>query len=290
MKMHVETPSKLIDINPLPLRQIEWSPTGGLHIGALVRNSDLALHPDVIAHYPVLSEALLSGASPQLRNMATVGGNLLQRTRCPYFYDKAFNCNKRDPESGCAAMNGYNRSHAILGGSNKCIATHPSDMCVALVALDAIILTRGINGERSIPIASFYLEPGQTPQKENVLYPGELITDVQLPVSPFARRSHYRKVRDRTSYEFALASAAVALEMDGERIRSARVALGGVGTRPWRAYAAEKILTGAILDDHTFEVAAQAALLGASPHADNAFKIELARRTLVDTLQHLLAG
>ena len=284
MKMNIEKPSKLIDINGLPLDTIETLPGGGMRIGALVRNSDLAWHPVISKRYPVLSQALLSGASPQLRNMATVGGNLLQRTRCPYFYDTAFACNKRNPGSGCAAINGYNRSHAVLGTSNKCIATHPSDMCVAMAALDAMVMVKSSKGERGIPFSDFHLLPDEMPERETTLEPGELITAVELPDIPFATRSHYLKVRDRASYEFALASAAVALDVSNGIIRSARVALGGVGTRPWRSAEAEKALTGAKNNTQSYEAAAIAALQQARTHEYNAFKPELARRTLIRAL------
>jgi xanthine dehydrogenase YagS FAD-binding subunit len=244
MKLDVETPSGLIDITPLPLTKIETLPGGGVRIGAMVRNSDLAHDPTIMKAYPVLSEALLSGASPQLRNMATTGGNLLQRTRCYYFRDTATPCNKRVPGSGCSAIDGYNRMHAVLGTSSKCIATHPSDMCVAMMALDAVIRTRGPRGERAIPITEFYIPYGDDPTRENVLEHGELITAVDLPALSWATRSHYLKVRDRASYAFALTSAAVALDVQGGQIRQARIALGGVGTKPWRATDAEKALVG----------------------------------------------
>ena len=284
MKYGVERPEKLVDINALPLTEITQLPEGGLRIGALVRNSDLAYHPTVREKYPVLSQALLSGASPQLRNMATVGGNLLQRTRCPYFYDIAFPCNKRQPGSGCSAIKGYNRAHAILGVSDHCIATHPSDMCVALAILDATIHTQGPEGKRSIPFAGFHKLPGDTPHIETSLQSGELITAVDLPSIPYGKTSHYLKVRDRASYEFALASAAVMLEMDGRIIRSARIALGGIGTRPWRSAEAEQVLKGAQMDRSVCEAAAEAALKEAAPHTFNAFKIGLAKHTLVSAL------
>ncbi|BDI28773.1 FAD-binding molybdopterin dehydrogenase [Capsulimonas corticalis] len=284
MKLDVQTPSQLIDITPLPLTKITELPGGGVSIGAMVRNSDLAHSELIMTRYPVLSEALLSGASPQLRNMATTGGNLLQRTRCYYFRDVTTPCNKREPGSGCSAIDGYHRIHAVLGTSRHCIATHPSDMCVALTALDAVILARGAGGERRIPINDFYLVPGDHPERENVLAPGELITAVELPAMPFAARSHYRKVRDRASYAFALASAAVALDIQGGAIHDARVALGGVGTKPWRSHDAEKALIGKAPGPDAYRAAAEAALRGAKPHKDNAFKVELAKRTLVRTL------
>ncbi|WP_426671706.1 FAD binding domain-containing protein [Mucilaginibacter sp. McL0603] len=285
MKLDIEKPSQLIDINSLKLETVETLPNGGVRIGALVKNSDLAYHPVIIKKYPVLSEALLSGASPQIRNMATVGGNLLQRTRCPYFYDTSFPCNKRVPGSGCSAINGYNRMNAILGTSTQCIATHPSDMCVAMAALDAIIHVEGSGGKREIPFHEFHRLPGQTPQYETTLKAGELITAVELPPIPFAAKSHYLKVRDRHSYEFALASAAVALNISNGRIEAARVALGGVGTKPWRSLEAEKALTGASADEQTYRKAAEAALNGAKPGNYNSFKIELAKRTLVRALK-----
>jgi xanthine dehydrogenase YagS FAD-binding subunit len=284
MKFAVEKPERVIDINSLPMDKVEALPGGGVRIGALVRNSDLAWHPLISRQYPLLSEALLSGASPQLRNMATVGGNLLQRTRCPYFYDIAYACNKRIPGSGCPAMEGYNRSHAILGTSDKCIATHPSDMCVALAALDALIHVQGHEGARTIPFSAFHLLPGDTPHIETTLRPGELITAVDLPPLPFAANSHYIKVRDRASYEFALASAAVALDISGNTIRAARIALGGIGTRPWRSPEAEEALTGATPGEDAWRTAAKAALKDAHPQRYNAFKTELATRTLISAL------
>ena len=234
---------------------------GGVRIGALVRNSDLAEHDLIKSRYPVLSEALLSGASPQLRNLATTGGNLLQRTRCYYFYDPAFPmCNKRNPGSGCGALEGYNRIHAILGQSEQCIATHPSDMCVAMAALDAVVRVQGPKGERTIPFADFHRLPGDTPNVETNLQPNELITAVDLPAIPFATRSHYLKVRDRASYAFALVSVAAALEMEGGQIKSARIALGGVAHKPWRADKAEQALVGKAPNDQSFRAAAEAEL------------------------------
>jgi xanthine dehydrogenase YagS FAD-binding subunit len=284
MKLDIEKPSQLVDINNLKLQTIETLPNGGMRIGALVKNSDLAYHPDVITKYLVLSEALLSGASPQLRNMATVGGNLLQRTRCPYFYNEGFPCNKKNPGSGCSAIDGYNRNNAILGTSAQCIATHPSDMCVAMAALGAVIYVQGPKGTRAIPFNEFHLLPGNTPHRENTLRQDELITAVELPPISYAGRSHYLKVRDRSSYEFALASAAVALNFDNGRIKEARVAFGGIGTKPWRAILAEKVLTGAIASEQTYRTAAEAALSEAKSYKHNAFKIELAKRTLVRAL------
>jgi xanthine dehydrogenase YagS FAD-binding subunit len=288
MRLEVMQPPALVDVARLPMATIEAAADGGLTIGATARNAEVAHHPRVVEGFPVLSEALLSGASPQVRNMATVAGNLLQRTRCPYFRDVATACNKRTPGSGCAALEGYTRSHAILGGSDHCIATHPSDMCVALVALDAVVHTRGGAEERAIPIAQLHLEPGEHPEVETVLAPGELITHVTVPASPFAKRSRYLKVRDRAAFAFALASAAVALELDGDTIRAARVALGGVATRPWRSAEAEQALVGQAATPATFAAAAAAALAGAKPRKDNAFKVELAKRTIVRALE--LAG
>ena len=284
MKLNIETPKQLIDINKLSLYQIEELPNGGVKIGALVKNSELAYHPIIIKKYPVLSEALLSGASPQLRNMASVGGNLMQRTRCPYFYNTDLACNKRVPGSGCGAIDGFNRMNAVLGTSDKCIATHPSDMCVALAALGAVIHVLDPKGARAIPFADFHLLPGQTPHLEHNLRQSELITHVEIPVIPYATRSHYLKVRDRASYEFALTSAAVILDIQNGRIQHAHVALGGVGTKPWRSTLAEKVLTGAIANVQTYRTAAEAAMSQAKAYSDNGFKIELAKRTLVRAL------
>jgi xanthine dehydrogenase YagS FAD-binding subunit len=284
MKLNIETPKHLIDINHLPLNKIEELPNGNIRIGALVKNSDLAYDPVIIKKYPVLSEALLSGASPQLRNMASAGGNLMQRTRCPYFYHTDFACNKRVPGSGCAAIQGYNRNNAILGTSAQCIATHPSDMCVALAALGAVIHLQGAEGTRIIPFADFHLLPGETPHLEHNLRSNELITYIEIPSMPYATRSHYLKVRDRASYEFALASAAVVLDIQNGRIQHAHVAMGGVGTKPWRATPAEKVLNGAAADEQAYRAAAEAALSQAKGYKDNLFKIELAKRTLVRAL------
>lgn len=292
MKMGVETPEQLIDINRLPLAAVEELPEGkGVRIGGLARNSDLAGHPLIQARYPVLSEALLAGASPQLRNRATTGGNLLQRTRCAYFYDPDFPaCNKREPGSGCGALQGFNRMHAILGQSEQCIATHPSDMCVAMAALEAVIRVRGPKGERTIAFQDFHRLPGATPDRETNLAPDELITAVDLPAHPFAARSHYLKVRDRESYAFALVSVAAALEIapDG-KIKTARLALGGVAHKPWRAAEAEASLAGKPATVQNFRAAADAALAGAKGYQHNTFKIELARRTIVRALTTLAA-
>ena len=290
MKLNVETPSAVVDVNRLLSDKVEPLPGGGLRIGANVRNSDLAYDDAVRQGYPVLSQALLSGASAQLRNMATTAGNLLQRTRCYYFRDTASPCNKREPGSGCAAIGGFNRVHAVLGTSDRCIATHPSDMDVAMMALDATVRTRRPDGtERQIPIGDFYVGYGDDPAKEHVLGHGELITAVDLPASPRAARSHYLKVRDRASYEFALASAAVAVEVVDGTIRSARIALGGVATKPWRSEAAEAKIVGMRASDDVFGPAAEAALAGAVPRQFNAFKVELAKRTIVRALQTVIA-
>lgn len=284
MKLDVETPERVVDINLLPLARVEAAPDGGLKIGALVRNSDLALHPEVKARYAVLSEALLSGASPQLRNMATTGGNLLQRTRCYYFRDTAYACNKRQPGSGCSAMDGYNRIHAVLGGSEHCVATHPSDMAVAMMALEAVVHARKDKRERRIALDDLYLLPGATPDKENVLEPGELITYVTLPKLPAGTKSHYLKLRDRAQYEFALASAAVVVTVNGGRVERARIALGGVATKPWRSREAEAALEGKSASEENFRAAAEAAMRDAKPLRDNKFKIELAKRAIVRAL------
>jgi xanthine dehydrogenase YagS FAD-binding subunit len=287
MKLNVLSPQRLVDINALPLSEIEV--TGDkITIGANVRNSDLAHHRAIREQFPVLSEALLAGASAQLRNMATTAGNLMQRTRCGYFRDHAAHCNKRTPGAGCDALLGINRSHALLGGSDRCIATHPSDMCVALVILDATIQTLLPDGQtRSIPMADFHLLPGETPHKETTLRHGELITHVHLPVTRLGRRSHYLKVRDRASYEFALASAAVALTIEGGLVTDARVGLGGIATRPWRSTEAEAALKGKPAIRATWMAAADAALAAAKPQRHNFFKIELARQTIIMALQDL---
>ncbi|HWD17965.1 MAG TPA: xanthine dehydrogenase family protein subunit M [Verrucomicrobiae bacterium] len=285
LKLNAMTAAALVDINDLPLRRIEEVPGGGLRLGALARNSDVANDPRVKQKYPVLSEALLSGASPQLRNMATVGGNLMQRTRCPYFRDGYSACNKREPGSGCAALGGYTRSHAILGASERCIATFPGDMPVALLALDAVVLTRRADGtERTLPLANFYVSYGEDPAKETVLDHGELITAVELPATRWLRHSAYVKVRDRASFDFALASAAVALEVEDGSIKSARVALGGVATKPWRSTLAEEALTGAAPEERVFAAAAEGALKEARAQKHNGFKIALAQRTLARAL------
>ena len=285
MKLIVETPDHLLDINRLPLDKIEPTNDGGLKIGATVRNSDLAHHPTIQQKYAVVSQAILAGASAQLRNMATTAGNLLQRTRCMYFRDTAFPCNKRDPGSGCPAITGTNRTLAILGASDHCIATNPSDMCVALVALEATIHIQGKNGERTVPIADFHLLPGNTPERETVLEPGELITYVTLPPPIAGSKQHYLKLRDRASYEFALASAAIVMNLSGGKISRIRIALGGVGTKPWRSPEAEAALLNQSPTDANFRAAAEAALRNAKPQSENAFKIELAKRCIVHALK-----
>jgi xanthine dehydrogenase YagS FAD-binding subunit len=285
MKLNVETPEFVIDINGLPLDKIEQMSDGTLRIGAMVRNSDLAHDKRVQQDYAVLSEALLSGASGQLRNMATTGGNLLQRTRCYYFRDTIYACNKREPGTGCSAVDGYNRIHAVLGGSEHCIATHPSDMAVALMALEAIVHVRGPQGERSIPLNDFYLVPGNTPNIENVLRSGELITHVALPKLPAGSKSYYLKRRDRASYEFALSSAAVVANIQDRKFQYIRIALGGIATKPWRSLEAERALQGKVPSAPNFRAAAEAALRGARPLHDNNFKVELAKRTLVRALE-----
>jgi len=284
MKLNVERPTRLIDINRLPLDKVEKLPDGRLKIGALVRNSDLAHHPLVESDYSVLSQALLAGASAQLRNMATTGGNLLQRTRCMYFRNEAMACNKRTPGSGCSAIEGDNRTLAILGTSKDCIATNPSDMNVALTALEAVVHIQGAKGEREIPIGEFFLVPGTTPQRETVIEPGELITYVTLPAPRTGSKQVYLKLRDRASYEFALSSAAIVAAINGGKLDFIRVALGGVGTKPWRSLEAERILHGKMPDERFFHQAAEAALHGAQPQSQNAFKIPLAKRCITHAL------
>ncbi len=282
----VVQPMLLVDVSRLPLAEVTPLPDGGVRIGAMVRNSDLANHPLIRTRYPLLSQALLAGASPQLRNMATVGGNLLQRTRCPYFYDVGFeHCNKRAPGSGCGAIEGINRNHAILGSSAACIATHPSDMCVALAALRAQVRVRGARGERVIAMADFHRLPGDTPQRDTTLAGGELIVGIDLPAGGFADRAHYLKVRDRASYAFALVSVAAALDVRGGVIRDAALALGGVAHKPWRRPEAEAILVGREPGDAAFGVAADLLLQGAKPASQNGFKVTLARRAIVRALQ-----
>jgi xanthine dehydrogenase YagS FAD-binding subunit len=286
MKLYIETPEQVVDISSLQeLKKVETLSSGNVRIGALVRNSDLAYDPVISSRYPMLSKALLAGASAQLRNMATTAGNVLQRTRCYYFFDTAMPCNKREPGSGCSAIVGYNRNHAVLGTSDKCIATHPSDMCVALAALDAIVHVEGPTGERSINFLDFHLLPGNTPEKENVLQAGDLITSVEIPALPFAANSTYVKVRDRQSYEFALVSAAVALDVKNGSVQAARIALGGVGTKPWRAKEAENFLIGKKASADNYKAAADLALKGAKTHKHNAFKPELCKRAIVKACQ-----
>ena len=285
MKLNVETPARLIDVNRLPLDKIEVTADGGLKIGATVRNSDLANHPTVQRDYAVLSQAILSGASAQLRNMATTAGNLLQRTRCAYFRDTAMPCNKREPGTGCPAITGSNRTLAILGTSEQCIATNPSDMCVAMAALEATIHIQGSKGLRSIPIGDFHLLPGSTPNRETVLEPGDLITHVTLPRATAGSKQVYLKLRDRASYEFALASAAIVIAIADRKVTRARIALGGVGTKPWRSPEAEAALVGKSADIVNFRKAAEAAMRDAKPQSENKFKIELAKRCLTHALQ-----
>jgi xanthine dehydrogenase YagS FAD-binding subunit len=284
MKENVERPARLIDVNRLPLKEIGPGPDGGLRIGALVTNSDVAYDGQVERRYPLLSRAILAGASAQLRNMATVGGNLMQRTRCAYFYDIATPCNKREPGSGCSALAGFNKNHAILGTSEHCIATHPSDMCVALAALEATVRVTGPGGERALPIADFHRLPGDTPHIDTNLRPDELITAVDLPAKGFAEHHAYLKVRERTSYAFALVAVAAALEMDKGTITEARLALGGVAHKPWRDRQAEALLHGQSATRENFRRAADALLRDAKGFGHNDFKIELARRAIVRAL------
>jgi xanthine dehydrogenase YagS FAD-binding subunit len=285
MKENVARPSRLIDITRLPLDRIEDTRDGGLRIGALVTNTDVAYNEQVLKRYPLLSKAILAGASPQLRNMATTGGNLMQRTRCYYFYDTATACNKREPGTACSAINGFNRIHAILGASEHCIATHPSDMCVALAALEAVVRVTGKNGDRAIPFAEFHRLPGDTPQLDTNLQADEIITAVDLPAKGFAENHAYLKVRDRASYAFALVSAAAALEMDGGKIKQARLALGGVAHKPWRDMEAEAMLNGTSATREIFQKVAEAALRDAQGYDHNTFKIELAKRAIVRALK-----
>ncbi|HZR60608.1 MAG TPA: xanthine dehydrogenase family protein subunit M [Xanthobacteraceae bacterium] len=290
MKEDVERPSRLIDISRLPLKSVEETADGGLRIGALVPNSDLAYHPLVERRYPLLASAVLAGASAQLRNMASTGGNLLQRTRCYYFYDTATPCNKRAPGSGCAARYGLNRIHAILGTSEACIATHPSDMCVALAALEAKVHVAGASGERVIAFADFHRLPADTPERDTNLGADEIIVAVELPGRGFAAHYSYLKIRDRLSYAFALVSVAAALELDGDTIKEARLALGGVAHKPWRDQAAEAALRGQPAKRDAFARAADAILRDARGFEHNTFKIELARRAIVRALSQAAAG
>jgi xanthine dehydrogenase YagS FAD-binding subunit len=286
MKDNVEAPEHLVDLDGLPLDAITVD-AQGLRLGALARMGEVGAHPEVVRSFPVIAEALLASASPQLRNMATIGGNLLQRTRCGYFRDTGFACNKRVPGSGCPAIMGENRMLAIFGGSEHCIATHPSDLAVALAALDAVVELQGPDGARAVNLTAFYLPPGDTPQQETVLRPGEIIVAVSVPATPAAARSAYLKVRDRASFEFALVSAAVALEVADGAIREARVAMGGVGTRSWRATAAEAVLRGQPANEASFVRAAAAAVQGARPASQNGFKVTLAQRAVVRALQRV---
>jgi xanthine dehydrogenase YagS FAD-binding subunit len=285
MKENVSRPSHLIDITRLPLGKIEETGDGGLRIGALVTNSDAAYNEQVERRYPLLSKAILAGASAQLRNMATTGGNLLQRTRCYYFYDTATPCNKREPGSGCGAIGGLNRNHAILGTSDKCIATHPSDMCVALAALGAVVRVTGPDGERTLPFAEFHRLPGDTPELDTNLRPDELITAVDLPAKGFARHHTYLKIRERQSYAFALVSVAVALDLEGGQLQEARIALGGVAHRPWRDTQAEAMLRGKPATVENFRSVAEAIVRDAKGFGHNTFKIELAKRAVVRALE-----
>ncbi|CCD99119.1 xanthine dehydrogenase family protein subunit M [Bradyrhizobium sp. STM 3809] len=290
MKYHVEQPRRLIDISRLPLNAVEETGTGGVRIGALVPNSTLAYHPVIERRYPLLASAILAGASAQLRNMASTGGNLLQRTRCAYFYDVSTPCNKRRPGDGCSAIEGLNRNHAILGSSASCIATHPSDMCVALAALEATVHVTGGQGERSIAFADFHRLPGDRPDLDNTLRADEIITAIELPAQGFAANYSYLKIRDRLSYAFALVSVAAALELENGRIREARLALGGVAHKPWRSEAAEAALRGQTPERASLERAADILLHDARPHRHNAFKLPLARRAIVRTLTQAADG
>ncbi|QJD95606.1 xanthine dehydrogenase family protein subunit M [Mucilaginibacter robiniae] len=285
MKENVERPDHLIDINHLAFNKIEDGPDGGLRLGALVTNADTAWNEQVEQRYPLLSKAILAGASAQLRNMATNGGNLMQRTRCYYFYDTATPCNKREPGSGCSAIGGYNRILAILGTSEDCIATHPSDMCVALAALNATVNITGKNGDRSIPFADFHRLPGDRPDLDNTLDAGDIVTSIDLPANGFAKNFEYLKVRDRASYAFALVSVAAALELEGTHIKEARLVLGGVAHKPWRNADAEAVLNGQEATIENFEKAAALVLEGAKGYGDNDFKIELAKRAIVRALK-----
>lgn len=287
MRENIEQPDALVDVTRLPSAEISETAEGGVSIGAAARNSAVAVHRLIRSRYPMLAQAILAGASGQIRNMATIGGNLMQRTRCYYFYDGAARCNKRDPGAGCDAIDGFNRIHAILGASEYCIATHPSDLCVALAALDATVRVMGPGGDRTIPFGDFHALPGETPQIETALRRNELITAVEVPPLAFARRSTYRKVRDRASYAFALVSVAAAIDIEGGKVRDARVAMGGVAPKPWRARAAEAVLRGAEANEEAFRRAADAELEPAKGYRHNRFKIELARRTLASVLHEL---
>jgi xanthine dehydrogenase YagS FAD-binding subunit len=290
LKLGVATPDVLVDVSRLPLDEVEGLEDGGLRIGAAVRNADLAAHAAVRRGYPVLAQALLAGASGQIRNVATTGGNLLQRTRCVYFQDVTTPCNKREPGSGCPAREGFQRSAAVLGASEHCVATHPSDKAVALAALDAVVVVLGTDGERRIPMSDFHRLPGDAPQHDTTLAQGELITAVELPALPEASRSAYRKVRDRASYAFALVSVAAVLDVSGDSVRDVRIALGGVAHKPWRASVAEELLRGGPATEEAFRAAAGAELAAAAPLAGNAFKVPMARNTITATLRNLAGG
>ncbi len=286
MKLDVMKPLRVVDLNPLPMRGIKMG-GDGLQIGALEKMSEVANAPAVMAHYPVISEALLKSASAQIRNMASIGGNLLQRTRCGYFRDVATPCNKREPGSGCPAIDGENRMHAILGTSPSCVATHPSDLAVALVALDASLLIQNGTNERLLKLDDFYLVPGSTPDRENQLQPGDVITEIRVPNLPWANKSTYLKIRDRESYEFALTSAAVALDLEGDKVRDLRLAVGGVGTKPWNLPQVREALVGKVFTTESVAAAAKRAVEGATTLKDNAFKVELVQRTIIRALTNL---
>ena len=290
LKLGVATPDVLVDVSRLPLDAVEVLDGGGLRVGAAVRNSDLAAHPVVRRDYPVLAQALLAGASGQIRNAATTAGNLLQRTRCVYFQDVTTPCSKREPGTGCSALEGFSRSHAILGASDRCVATHPSDLAVALAALDATVVVLGPGGERRLPMTDFHRLPGDEPERDTTLEHGDLVTAVELPALPLARRSAYRKVRDRASYAFALVSVAAALDVTGGTVRDVRLALGGVAHKPWRATVAEKRLRGGPATEDAFRAAAAAELGAARPLPGNGFKVPLARNTITATLRDLAGG
>jgi xanthine dehydrogenase YagS FAD-binding subunit len=289
MKMGVVMPERLVDINSLPLKTIEKT-ASGLRIGALATNSEVADHPLVLQNYPLLSMAINAGASPQLRNMATVGGNMMQRTRCNYFFDTAMPCNKRSPGTGCGALEGYNRMHALFGASDQCIAVNPSDMNVALLALDAVVHVRGPKGERKIPFANFHRLPGDHPEKDNELERTELIVAIDLPASPFKQHVYYLKIRDRSSYAFALVSVAVALDMEGNTIKGVRLAMGGVAHKPWRLHATEAFLKGKAAGEDVFKEAAQIAMQGAKAYRYNQFKLTLAPNAILQGLKMALVS
>ncbi len=294
MKEDVERPTELIDITNVPLADVRLlvtgSNSGGISLGALAKNTATANHPLVRQNFPLLTQAILAGASAQIRNMATNGGNLNQRTRCPYFYEVSMPCNKREPGTGCGALEGVNRMHAIFGWSEKCVAVHPSDMCVALAALDAVVKVKSKDGERSIAFAEYHRLPGDTPQKDNNLATGELITSIEIPPNNFQKNYYYLKVRDRASYAFALVSVAVALDLSGNEIKKARVALGGVAHKPWRAMEAENYLMGKTANDVAFKEAAVLAMRGAKPLSENQFKVDLANKAIVHALKQAMKG